>query len=254
MSINPLYEQYKDRILTGTALALGALVIGAIDNFFLIWLFLGALFMIALFEANRLFKLHSGAIYYYGLALWVTAAFYPSVEELFFIAAIAYAAVLAYSQKLDQRHFAPLLYPTVGFLFFLTLYNDYGVGSYIWLIVVVASADIGAFVVGKSIGKTPFSKTSPNKTLEGVFGGIAIATILGAIVGIQYSDFFPALIISLFTAVSAVFGDLFESYLKRQADVKDSGNIFPGHGGVLDRLDGYLFGAVVMTLLMRSIN
>jgi len=254
MSINALYEQYKERILTGFILALGAIVIGAIDNFFLIWLFLGILFMVALFEANRLFNIHSGAIYYYGFALWVTAAFYPSVEELFFIAAIAYAAVLAYSQKLDQKHFTPLLYPTVGFLFFLTLYNDYGVGSYIWLIVVVASTDIGAFVVGKAIGKTPFSKISPNKTLEGVFGGVAIATILGALVGIQYSDFFPALIISLFTAISAVFGDLFESYLKRQADVKDSGTIFPGHGGVLDRLDGYLFGAVVMTLLMRSIS
>jgi len=254
MSIKDIYNQYQERIITGSALALVAIVLGAIDSFFLIWLFLGALFMIALFESNRLFNLHSGVIYFYALALWITAAFYPSVEELFFIAAIAYAAVLAYSQKLDYRHFTPILYPTVGFLFFLTLYNDYGVGSYVWLIVVVASADIGAFVVGKSIGKTPFSKTSPKKTLEGVVGGVAIATILGAMVGTQYSDFLPSLIISFFTALSAVFGDLFESYLKRQAGVKDSGNIFPGHGGVLDRLDGYLFGAVVMTLLMRSIS
>jgi phosphatidate cytidylyltransferase len=55
-------------------------------------------------------------------------------------------------------------------------------------------------------------------------------------------------------AIAAVFGDLFESYLKRQAGVKDSGNILPGHGGVLDRIDGYLFGAIVMHILLRGLS
>jgi phosphatidate cytidylyltransferase len=63
--------------------------------------------------------------------------------------------------------------------------------------------------------------------------------------------FWSGLFISLVVAVASVFGDLFESYLKREADVKDSGDILPGHGGILDRTDGYLFGGIVMLVLLR---
>jgi phosphatidate cytidylyltransferase len=121
--------------------------------------------------------------------------------------------------------------------------------------VVVALSDVGAFIVGKSIGKRPFSKTSPNKTLEGVLGGVIFATIGGAFVsyGLDLVTLEVGIIVSLLTSISAVFGDLFESYLKREADVKDSGNLLPGHGGVLDRVDGYLFGAIVMVIVLRAI-
>jgi len=106
----------------------------------------------------------------------------------------------------------------------------------------------------KTIGKTQFSPTSPNKTLEGVIGGIAFATVAGTIAGyfMELVPFFIAIIVSFLTATTSVFGDLFESYIKREAGVKDSGDIFPGHGGVLDRLDGYLFGAVMMLIALRA--
>ena len=98
-----------------------------------------------------------------------------------------------------------------------------------------------------------FSETSPNKTLEGVVGGIVIATLGGLAVGIGVVDTAVAVAVSFATAVSAVYGDLYESYLKRKAGVKDSGSVLPGHGGVLDRIDGYLFGAVVMVILLRGL-
>jgi phosphatidate cytidylyltransferase len=138
-------------------------------------------------------------------------------------------------------------------LFLYALYHDFGMSVLIWLVIVVALTDTGAYFVGKSIGKTPFSPTSPNKTLEGVLGGVLIGTIVGALYGTFFIPLWLSLLIALISSVASVFGDLFESYLKREAGVKDSGNLFPGHGGMLDRLDGYLFGGVVMVILLRGL-
>jgi len=110
-------------------------------------------------------------------------------------------------------------------------------------------------LVGKSIGKTKFSPTSPNKTLEGVLGGIILATIAGTYYAFatDLDTLFMATLISSLTAIASIFGDLFESYLKREAGVKDSGTLLPGHGGVLDRVDGYLFGAIIMLIVLRAL-
>jgi phosphatidate cytidylyltransferase len=147
----------------------------------------------------------------------------------------------------------PLLYPTASFLFLLSLYSGYGTMTLLWLLVIVASTDIGAYFVGKSIGKTKFCETSPNKTIEGVIGGVVFAVLLGTLFSTNGISFVNALIISAIVSIVSIFGDLFESYLKREAGVKDSGTILPGHGGVLDRTDGYLFGAIVMLVLLRVV-
>jgi phosphatidate cytidylyltransferase len=111
---------------------------------------------------------------------------------------------------------------------------------------------VGAYFVGRSMGKTKFCQTSPNKTIEGVVGGVIVAAILGSIFSIGSFGFIQALVISLIVALSSVFGDLFESYLKREANVKDSGDILPGHGGILDRTDGFLFAGIVMVVLLKA--
>jgi phosphatidate cytidylyltransferase len=160
---------------------------------------------------------------------------------------------VAYNKELAWKDFLPFIYPTAGMLFIFTMYQEYQVISLLWLLVVVAMTDVGAYAVGKSIGKTPFCATSPNKTMEGVLGGIAVATLSGMFIGLSIVDFTTSVLISFFVAVSSIFGDLFESSLKRAAGVKDSGALLPGHGGVLDRIDGYLFGAVVMLILMRGL-
>jgi len=133
------------------------------------------------------------------------------------------------------------------------MYEEYGVLALLWLLVVVALTDVGAYAVGKSVGKTPFCETSPNKTMEGVAGGVLVATLGGSFAGLFVVDFTVAFFVSFFVSIASIFGDLFESSLKRAADVKDSGDILPGHGGVLDRIDGYLFGAIVMLVLMRGL-
>ena len=138
-------------------------------------------------------------------------------------------------------------------LFVLTLYQDYGMMTMMWLLVAVAVTDVGAYFTGKAIGRTKFSDTSPKKTLEGVFGGVILATLAGSFVGVNVVPFWIAIVVTFFTSVSSVFGDLFESYLKREAGVKDSGDILPGHGGALDRVDGYLFGAIMMLLSLRAL-
>lgn len=248
-----IVTENKTRIVTGLALIGIVIVVGWIDSFFLTWLVLGAVYLLAFYEAANLFGLHHNASFAFAALLWLLAAVYPYPDDLFVLMGVAFAAYVAYRPQSDWHLFLPFVYPTAGMLFFLALYKDYGLAGMAWLIVVVAGADIGAYVVGKSIGKTPFSETSPNKTMEGVVGGIVIATLLGLVVGLGVASADKAIAVSFATAISAVFGDLYESYLKRRAGVKDSGMILPGHGGVLDRIDGYLFGSVVMVILLRGL-
>jgi phosphatidate cytidylyltransferase len=248
-----IFSSSKERIVTGLALVAAVLFIGVIDNFFLMWLVLGVIYILAFQEAVRLFEIKNGTLVYYAGGLWLIAGIYPYGDDLFVLAGVAYASAVAFDKNIKWNNFLPFIYPTAGMLFIFTMYQEYGVMSLLWLLVVVAMTDVGAYAVGKSIGKTPFSETSPNKTMEGVVGGIAVATISGMFVGLGIVDLGVSFIISFMVAASSIFGDLFESSLKRAADVKDSGDLLPGHGGVLDRIDGYLFGVIVMLVLLRGL-
>lgn len=251
-----MFEMTKDvsvRVKTGVALIIALLIIGYIDSYFLFWLVFGIVLMVSVQEAKKLYKLNSDSVYIYTLLLWVAVYFYPMPIDLIFIVAMGYASQLAYKKKLDKKLFLVLLYPTASFIFLMTLYSEYGVRVLLWLLVIVAATDIGAYFVGKTFGKTPFCETSPNKTLEGVAGGMVFAIILGALTSISEIDIIGAIIVSAIVSLGSVFGDLYESYLKREAEVKDSGNILPGHGGILDRVDGYLFGSIIMLVLLRVI-
>lgn len=113
------------------------------------------------------------------------------------------------------------------------------------LILMIWTNDTMAYLVGSFIGKTPFSKISPKKTWEGTAGG-AILTIAGAGVFGYYTEHYNMWVwmaLALCAAVAGTIGDLFESKLKRMANVKDSGAMMPGHGGALDRFDSLLFAA-----------
>lgn len=246
-------SSFQQRVITGVGLLLLVGLIGWIDNRFVMWTFLGVIYIFAFYEAMKLFKLTSTGIYVWAVLLWIMTYFYPNPDDLFFLIAIVFASSLAYFHNFDKRLILPFLYPVSGMLFFFMLYDAYQIEAMFWLLVVVAMTDVGAFFVGKAIGKTKFSDTSPNKTLEGVFGGIFVATLAGTFTGMLVVPWDIALIVTFLTAVFSIFGDLFESYLKREAGVKDSGDLLPGHGGILDRIDGYLFGAVIMVISLRAL-
>jgi phosphatidate cytidylyltransferase len=108
--------------------------------------------------------------------------------------------------------------------------------------------DTMAYIVGSLIGKTPLSKISPKKTWEGTVGGIILTVVVISLLA-YYTGRIPvahAAVMSALAAVSGTFGDLFESKLKRMANVKDSGSFMPGHGGFLDRFDSLLFAVVLV--------
>ncbi len=253
MALSNLYYDHKERIDTAVLLLAAIILIGIFHNFWLIWLTLGVVYIVAFKEANALFGVENKDLYLLAVGLWVVAAFYPKADDLFLITALIGGSYYAYNPKTEWKNILGFIYPTAGMLFMLALYVDYGIYAIFWMLMIVAGADVGAYVVGKSVGKTKFSPTSPNKTLEGVVGGIGIATAFGTLVGMSMVGGWSAFLVSLAVAFISVFGDLFESFLKRRAGVKDSGTILPGHGGALDRIDGYLFGSIIMVVLLRGL-
>lgn len=130
-----------------------------------------------------------------------------------------------------------------------------------WLMYVfllVWCADSGAYFVGRKFGKRKLApNVSPNKSVEGLSGGLVTSGVVAAIVGqyLQLSGGALAwfLALSAVTVAASVLGDLFESMLKRRAGIKDSGNILPGHGGVLDRIDSLLSATPVFALSFWSL-
>jgi phosphatidate cytidylyltransferase len=136
----------------------------------------------------------------------------------------------------------------------LVLHDSGDEGPYIllFLLVLIWIADSGAYFTGMRWGKRKLAPIiSPGKSWEGVLGGLFGALLCGVFLALYYQDKSGALWlipISLITVAMSVVGDLFESTLKRRMDVKDSGSLLPGHGGVLDRIDSLIAAAPVFVL------
>jgi phosphatidate cytidylyltransferase len=124
--------------------------------------------------------------------------------------------------------------------------SERGLSLLVWVFIVTWSTDIGAYFAGRSFGKRKLAPSiSPNKTFEGLYGGIAAATLLGGGWVLATHLGLPLLALAPVLAIAAQAGDLFESGMKRRAGVKVSGHWLPGHGGALDRLDGLVPVAVL---------
>ena len=128
-----------------------------------------------------------------------------------------------------------------------------------WILVLLAgvwSFDTGAYLVGRTLGRRPFLPwISPKKTLEGVLGGLVVATFgVAVVLAISGSSPVEALVLGPLLGATAQAGDLAESLLKRAAGVKDSGTLLPGHGGILDRVDSILFAAPVLAAWVALVH
>ena len=126
---------------------------------------------------------------------------------------------------------------------------DDGLALIFWIFIVTWSTDIGAYFVGRAFGRAKLAPSiSPNKTVAGLFGGIAAAAILAG-AWAWFAKLNPTLfILAPLFALAAQAGDLFESWMKRRAGIKDSGAWLPGHGGLFDRLDGLVPVAVLTAI------
>lgn len=187
----------------------------------------------------------------------------------YIVLAVIIVCIICIIKKANKRKFfstiAPYLYPSV-FILPMILINEIGALSFIALLllfVVSPLCDTMAYLVGSLIGgKKLCPKISPKKTWSGAIGGLFGGIIGGGLVYlilhpiIAYEPIIGALIfagVGLISALLTEIGDLFESYIKRRLKVKDSGNILPGHGGVLDRIDGMLFAGIFIYIVFLVI-
>lgn len=200
-------------------------------------------------------------ISYAGSMALIISACLGSFEVLFLILAVNFLALSVFVLSQFASH--PAIFETIakqalGIIYIplslslLIFIKELPGGTFwiIWLLIVIFANDTGAFYSGTFFGKNKLSPgISPNKTIEGSLGGIAVAGIAGFVFCQMFFHdlslsflFIPG---SFLLAVAGQTGDLFESALKRSSNIKDSGRILPGHGGMLDRIDGLLLAVPV---------
>ena len=190
--------------------------------------------------------------------LWLTAA----VGALFWLFAIAAVIVFPRGQAMwatrSARLSAGVLVLIPAWAALLLLQGmPHGPWLVLWTMLMVWGSDIGGYFIGRAWGRRKLAPAvSPGKTVEGLLGGVGAALLLSlgmvVAVGLPGSALIGVLVITLLVVAAAVFGDLFESLIKRVAGVKDSGSLLPGHGGVLDRIDAVLAAAPVAALLLHQ--
>ena len=228
-----------------------------------------AIFNLAVYEWGGLLKDRVSVferVLYCGLFSVVTGAAYflPATHQVLLVVgcviwALAVVAVLIYprSQAWVSKSWVlfPLgiLLPLVAWVGAVTL-KDIELGSWwiLWILVLVWAADIGAYFAGRFLGKRKLApQVSPGKTWEGVAGGFVLAGLVcgGGLIWLQ-APLQLWIVLMFFLIGLSVFGDLFESALKRASGMKDSGSILPGHGGMLDRIDSLLAVLPVLGFVM----
>lgn len=159
-----------------------------------------------------------------------------------------------------KRFILTTFYLSSGFVFLVLIpyfYRNYNPNILLGAFLLIWTNDSFAYLVGKNFGKQKlFEKISPKKTVEGFLGGLFFASLASYFIAkyLNTLNFTQWLILSIIISVFGTLGDLIESKFKRQAGVKDSGIIMPGHGGLMDRLDSIIFAAPFIYLFLRMLR
>ncbi len=257
------------RLLSGIVLMVVALVVLIFGDFGLLAV-LGLLSLIGMYELLRVLKMEKHPIsivaYLGTVAQYVLMYLYPGRWTMgIFILSLVVMLIIYVLQypgyKVDKVAYGLLSMIYVGYMLsyvYQTRCLENG-NWFVWLIVIGAwGSDTCAYVVGMLFGKHHFSELSPKKTIEGCIGGVVGAGLIGFLVSLffPYENAFilPAMIVfplvAMIAAVISQFGDLAASAVKRNYEIKDYGNLIPGHGGILDRFDSVIFVAPFVYYLL----
>ena len=174
-----------------------------------------------------------------------------SISFLFFISLIFLLTCYEWIKMSKNNEFTKIFGIFFLFFSFTTAYlirENYNLNFMIIIITVCIFTDIGGYIFGKFFKGPKLTKISPNKTYTGVIGGFSIS-LIASLVYIKYLanrevlnvDYFWTILLILLISLVSQIGDLIISYFKRKAKLKDTGRIIPGHGGILDRIDGLIF-------------
>jgi len=213
------------------------------------------------YEWNRMAGLRRGELVgIAALTLTIAASVLLLDSGLSALAALALGAALAgvLAIRFEQSAFWPatgLLYLGIAVLSLIWLRQAHGFEVTLWLLFLVWASDIGAYITGSLLGGPKLApRLSPSKTWSGLAGGCLSAAIVSIVFGTQtgLGDPLPLGAVGLFLACWSQLGDIVESTIKRRFNVKDSGRLIPGHGGVLDRIDSLVFTVPPVALVLYA--
>jgi phosphatidate cytidylyltransferase len=250
-------SELQTRIIVGVILIVAAVLAEYFGGIFL-WLLVVLMALGIMSEwsrltgrqENRMLAMYALSVPLAIMSPWAAGASFLALGLI--IGAAMFVAVFDRSLKLAAGVFYAG-FPALAIIYIREI--DNGILIVFWTLALVWATDIGAYFSGRAIGGPKLApQYSPNKTWAGLIGGVALTAVVSYVLHLYWGLPFYLVLLSIPLAVLAQMGDLFESGLKRKAGAKDSGTIFPGHGGVMDRLDGLIPVAPVVALIMLAEN